>query len=161
MQQSEFDKYAIKLESVQDRFKAAKIKEKFAAENARHYDDDPEYQLLEPKPLMSAKVYHEKIAVPLVAKLKKVIRCILLQFFDKTRELKTALEHANNQVQGLRTKLQDYEAKLPALRETERNYQYLRRGVGEDIAEKIIREVKAKEIAMKQPKRFMKRDYLK
>ncbi len=161
VQQSAFDKYSAKLESVQDQLKAAKIKEKFISENARRYDDDPEYQLPEPKPLMSAKVYHEKIAVPLVAKLKKVIRSILLQFFDKTRELKTALEHANDQVKGLRTKLQGYEAELPALRETERDYQYLRRGVGEDIAEKVIREVKAKEIVLKQPKRIIKRDYLK
>lgn len=161
VQQSAFEKYSAKLESVQDKLKAAKIKEKFVYENARRYDDDPEYLLPEPKPLMSAKVYHEKIAMPLVVKLKKVIRSILLQFFDKTRELKTALEHANDQVQGLLTRLQGYEAELSTLRETERNYQYLRRGVGEDIAEKVIREVKAKEIALKQPKRIIRRDYLK
>lgn len=143
VKQSEFDKYAAKLENVQDKFKAAKIKEKFVTENARRYDDDPEFQLPEPKPLMSAKTYYERVAAPLVRKLKDVIRSILLQFFDKTRELKTALDRANGQVQGLQKRLKNYEAELPLLRDTEKDYRRLRRGLGENVVDRIIDDVKA------------------
>ena len=152
VQQSEFDKYAAKLENVQDKFNVAKIKENFVIENARRYNDDPEFQLPEPKPLMSAKTYHERVATPLVSKLKNVIRSILLQFFDKTRELKTALDRANGQVQGLQKRLRNYEEELPTLREVDKDYRLLRRGVGENVADNVINEVKMQEAAMKRNK---------
>ena len=158
VQQSEHDKYASKLENVQDKFKAAKIKEKFVADNARHYDDDPVFQLPEPKPLMSAKAYYEKVAMPLVSKLKDIIRSILLQFFDKTRELKTALDRANDKVDGLSKLVKRNEAELLPLREADKDYRRLRRGLGEDEADRVIGNVKALEIAEKQRKRSVKRD---
>nr|WP_258106264.1 MULTISPECIES: plasmid recombination protein [Christensenella] len=150
VQQLEIDKYAARLENVQDKFKVAKIKGKFVAENARRYDDDPEFQLPEPKPLMSAKAYHEKVAVPLVAKLKNVIRSILLQFFDKTRELRTALDRANGRVDGLTRRLAKYEEEIPSLREMEKDYHHLRRGLGEDAADRVIGDVKTQEAEAKK-----------
>lgn len=162
VQQSEHDKYAAKLENVQDKFKAAKIKEKFVADNARHYDDDPEFQLLLPKPMMSAKAYHEKVAAPLVSKLKNVIRSILLQFFDKTRNLQAALNRAYGQVEGLSKRLERAEAELVPLRNKEKNYHRLRRGLGEDDADRIINDMKAVEIIeQQQKKRTVKRDYVR
>lgn len=161
VQQSEHDKYAAKLENVQDKFKAAKIKEKFVADNARHYDDDSEFQLSEPKPLMSAKAYHEKVAMPLVSKLKDVIRSILLQFFDKTRELKTALDRANSKVDGLSKLLKRNEAELLPLCEADKDYRRLRRGLGEDEADRVIDNIKALELAEQQRKRPVKRDYVR
>ena len=120
---------------MQDKLKAAKVKEKFVADNARCYDDDPEFQLKEPKPLMSVKVYHERIAVPLVLRLKDVIRSILLQFFEKTRELKQTLDRAYRQIDGLNNRLEKYEKELPVLREVVKDYQRLRRGLGEGEAD--------------------------
>lgn len=162
VQQSEHDKYAAKLENVQDKFKAAKIKEKFVADNARHYDDDPEFQLSLPKPMMSAKAYHEKVAAPLVSMLKNVIRSILLQFFDKTRNLQAALNRAYGQVEGLSKRLERAEAELVPLRNKVKNYHRLRRGLGEDDADRIINDVKAVEIIeQQQKKRTVKRDYVR
>lgn len=160
VKQSELDKYATKLENVQDKLKAAKIKEKFVADNTRRYDDDPEFQLPEPKVLMSAKAYHERISAPLVSKLKDVIRSILLQFFDKTREMKKALDRANEQVRDLSKRLKSYEAELPPLREIEKDYHRLRRGLG-DEAERIINDMKAQEIAQRQQKRSINRDHVR
>lgn len=162
VQQSEHDKYAAKLENVQDKFKAAKIKEKFVADNARRYDDDPEFQLTPPKPMMSAKAYHEKVAVPLVNKLKDVIRSILLQFFDKTRNLQTALNRALGQVEGLSKRLERAETELVPLRKVEKDYHRLRRGLGEDEADRTINNVKALEIEqLQQKKRKVNRDYVR
>lgn len=161
VQQSELDKYSAKLENVQDKLKAAKIKEKFVADNARRYDDDPEFELLEPKPFISAKTYYKKIATPLVSKLKDVIRSILLQFFEKTRELKTALARANGEIDSLSKRLNRNEAELVPLREVNKDYHRLRKGVGEDKANQIIEDAKAKEVAEQHPKRTVKRDYVR
>lgn len=161
VKQSELDEYAVKLDKAKDKFEAIKVKEKFIATNASRYDDDPEFQLPEPKPLMSAKTYHEKIAAPLVSRLKNVIRSILLQFFEKTRELKRALTQANGQVDSLSKRLTRSEAELTPLRAADKDYRRLRKGLGEDEADRIIGVVKAKEIAERHQKRSVNRDHVR
>lgn len=122
--------------------KQVKSKEKFVAENVRRYDHDPEFQLLAPKPMMSAKAYYERVAAPLVALLKNVIRSILMQFYEKTRELKTALDQMSKQAQLQSKQLSSYEAELIPLREIEKNYQRLRRALGENEVNRVIEKVK-------------------
>lgn len=162
VQQSAHDLYAKKLSKVQNELNAVKIKEKFVADNARRYDDDPEFQLTPPKGMMSAKAYHERVAVPLVSKLKDVIRSILLQFFDKTRNLQTALDRALGQVEGLSNRLERAETELVPLRKAEKDYHRLRRGLGDDEADKIINSVKVLEMEQKQQKKkSIKRDYVR
>lgn len=144
-QQSEHEILTEKLNKVQRRLKLIKSKEKFVAKNVRHYDDAPEFQLPLPKPMMSAKAYYERIAAPLVATLKDVIRGILLEFFEKTKELKAALERASSQVQALTQRLSSYEAELIMLRETKKDYQRLRGFLGENVADKAIEKAKIRE----------------
>ena len=91
---NELDIFIEKTEKAQAKFKTTKEKEQFIAQNARHYDDNPEYELLEPQPLIYAKTYREKYALPLVNKLKNVIHRLLLQYFDKTHALQTKLDRA-------------------------------------------------------------------
>jgi uncharacterized coiled-coil protein SlyX/regulator of replication initiation timing len=152
IKQSELDKYATKLD---------KVKEKFVATNTRRYDDDPEFQLPEPKPLMYAKTYHDKIAMPLVSKLKDVIRSILLQFFEKTRELRMALDRANGQVQGLSRQVEKLSADNERLRVVEKDYGLLRRGLGDFGADQIISAIKEKEVAERKSIIKRNRDYVR
>jgi len=108
---------------------------------------------------MSAKSYHEKIAVPLVRRLKNVIRSILLQFFEKVRELKTALDQANNQIWNLSDRLEKVEAENGRLHVIEKDYRRLRRGLGDDRTNRIIDAMKAQEVIEKKP--AIKRDYVR
>jgi len=140
---AEKDKTQGELEAVRD-------KVRFIAHNARHYDDDPEYELPEPKSLMSAKTYHERFAVPLVRELKDVIRSILLQYFEKTKELKARLERANNQIWNLSNRIEKLEPENERLRGVEQDYGRVRWHLGGERADKMIAEVKAQEIAEKQ-----------
>jgi len=135
--QVEHDLLVEKLIKVQKKLKQVKSKEKFVAENVRRYDHDPEFQLLAPKPMMSAKAYYERVAAPLVALLKNVIRSILMQFYEKTRELKMS-----KQAQLQSKQLSSYEAELIPLREIEKNYQRLRRALGENEVNRVIEKVK-------------------
>ena len=63
----------------------------------------------EPKPLMSAKTYHERFAVPLVRRLKDVIRSIPLELFERTRDLKLALDRTSKQMMGLSERISKLE----------------------------------------------------
>lgn len=152
VKQTELDEYAHQLDQVQDKLEAFKIKEKFITENARRYDDDPDFRLPEPAPLMSARSYHDKIAVPLISRLKNVIRSILLQFFDKTRELKAALDNANRQIDGLSNRLKRHGPEMARLQDVEKDYRRLRRGVGDNRSDEIIKVIQAQEMAEKRTK---------
>jgi regulator of replication initiation timing len=101
---------------------------------------------------MSAKNYQERIAAPLVRKLKDAIRSILHQFFDKTRELKTALDNANRQIEGLSNRWKKYEPEITRLQDVEKDYKRLRRGLGDYGADEIIKAIEEKEMAEKRTK---------
>ena len=145
VQQSKHEESTEKLIKAQKRLKAIKGKEKFLAENTSHYENDPAFHLVPPKTMMSAKAYHDRIAAPLITKLKDVIRSILLQFFEKTEALRAALNRSTRQIEALTKRLNSYEAELIPLRETDKNYRRLRRAIGDKEADKAIEAVKAEE----------------
>jgi hypothetical protein len=146
----ELSDFLLELDKTQGKLKTIKEKERFVAKNAAHYDDDPKYELAEPKPLMYAKTYHDKCAVPLVRRLKDVIRSILLQFIEKTQELRAMLDRANNQIRDLTGKVNRLEPENERLRGVERDYNRINRYLGHGHVEKMIDEIKAQEIAEQQ-----------
>ena len=140
--------------------KTVKEKEKFIAKNASHYDDNPKYALPEPKPLMYAKTYHDKFALPLVHKLKNAIRSILLHFFEKVRKLETSLDSANKKVRYLTENLKTVGSENARLRVVEQDYRRLQQHFGGDTADEIIREVREHEWeAAAIKKQNIKRNY--
>ena len=82
--------------------------------------------------------------------MKDVIRSILLQFIEKTNELKTMLDRANNQIRDLTGKVNRLEPENERLRSVERDYRRLRRHLGGERADDIINTVKAQEITEQQ-----------
>jgi len=156
----ELSDFLHELDKAQGKLKTVKEKERFVAKNASHYDDDPKYELPEPKPLMYAKTYHDKFAVPLVHRLKDVIRSILLQFIEKTQELRTMLDRANSQIRDLTEKVNRLGPENERLRGVERDYNRINRYLGYGHVEKMIDEIKAQEIAERKPRiRQRERDY--
>ena len=139
-----------KLDKSETTLKTVKEKEKFIAKHASHYDDDPKYKLPEPKPLMYAKTYHDKFASPLVKRLKNVIRSILLQFIEKTQELRSLLDRANEQIRSLSDRVKKLEPENERLRVIERDYSRVRRYLGKEHTDEIINKVKTQEIIEKQ-----------
>jgi len=147
---SELDASLSQLEKTEGKLKAAKERIRFVAKNARHYDDDPKYNLPEPKPLMSAKAYHEKIALPLVRKLKDVIRGVLLRYFEKIKELKTALDRANGEILGLSAQVKKMGPENERLRDMEKDYRHLRNALGDRRIDELVSEAREKETAARK-----------
>jgi len=99
---------------------------------------------------MYAKTYHEKYAAPLVCRLKDVIRSILLQFIEKTNELKTMLDRANSQIRDLTGRVTRLEPENERLRGVERDYGRIRRILGDERVNEIVGVAKEQEIADRQ-----------
>jgi len=148
----ELSDFLQELDKTQGKLKTIKEKERFIAKNASHYDDDPKYALAEPKPLMYAKTYHDKFAVPLVRRLKDVIRSILLQFIEKIQELRSMLDRANSQIRDLTGRVNRLEPENERLRGVERDYNRISRYLGHGHVEKMIDEIKAQEVAERKPR---------
>jgi hypothetical protein len=135
----------LKLAKTERALESIKEKERFIAGHAREYDDDPKYQLPEPKPMMTAKTYHHRHAVPIVEKLKNAIRSILLQYYEKTRKLQYYLDQANSKTKSLTDKIKKLEPENERLRVVERDYKSVERVLGKERVEEIISAVKEKE----------------
>jgi hypothetical protein len=146
----ELSDFLSELDKTQGKLKTIKEKERFVAKNAGHYDDDPKYELAEPKPLMYAKTYHDKHAAPLVKQLKNAIRSILVQFIEKTQELRAMLDRANNRLRDLTSRVNKLEPENERLRGVTRDYSRLRRYLGDERTNEIINAVQAQEIADRQ-----------
>ena len=142
--EKELDGFIAKTENAQKEIKTIKDKEKFIAQNARHYDDNPEYELPEPKPMMTTKSYRDKIAFPLVNKLKDVIRRLLLQYFEKTRSLQTALDRATDKIKSLTKRIEKLEPENERLRIVEQEFNRVRHSLGDDYVKTILEAVKNK-----------------
>lgn len=71
--------------------------------NVREYNEDKKWQLPDPDLLMTASGYRDKKALPLVKKLKDVIRNLTLQLIDALSEndrLKSLLKRKENRILG-------------------------------------------------------------
>jgi len=137
----------------QDKLQTVRNTARFVANNARQYDDNPEYELPTPKPLMSAKTYHETIALPLVRKLKDVIRSVLLQFSEKTRDLKAAFDRANSQIRYLTKRAETLEPENNQLRGVERDYRRLQSIIGRERLDELVTTANEWEIAARKPQK--------
>ncbi len=54
--------------------------------NIYAYDEEEKWQLAEPRTLMSAKAYRDKKALPLVEKLKEVIKALTIKCVQLTEQ---------------------------------------------------------------------------
>lgn len=147
----EYEEKQAELDSIEDKLESLKMKENLIEDNARKYDDEPDFQLSPPKSFMSAKSYQEKVVIPLINKFKNAIRGVLLTYIEKVKELKTSLEWVEYENRGLKNSLKSQEKENEKLHIIEKNYKRLRRGLGDYKADEIISEVSALEMYEKKP----------
>jgi len=144
---NELDDFINEAEKTRDSLKSIKEMERFIAQNASHYDNNPNYELPEPKPMMYAKTYRDKFAVPLVKKLKDVIRSILVHYFEKTNDMKKVIERTRNQMWSLTERINKLEPENERLRGIEHDYSRIRRALGSERVNELVSIAKAQENA--------------
>lgn len=116
--------------------------------NVREYDDAKKWRLPEPDFLMGAGTYREKKALPLVNKLKNVIKNLTLQLIhalEANDRLKQDLKRSDQKVDHLLNRVSKLEERNNILDERSHRLELVEHAVGEDQVNRIADELSRRE----------------
>ena len=116
--------------------------------NVRAYDESTKWQLPEPDFLMGAGAYRERKALPLVNKLKSVIKNLTLQLIhamEANERLQQRLKMSDQKIGGLQDRISRLVEKNNLLNERTQTLDFVERAVGEDQVNKIASEQRSRE----------------
>ena len=109
---------------------------------------DDDYAVPEPPKLMSAKNYRERFVVPLVQRLKDLVRAVLVtcvKAWDKIALLRGENEELENENRRLEERLASLEEKNDQLHKETRDYALLRRVFGDEYVNGLVSEAREKQ----------------
>ena len=127
--------------------------------NIHAYDEDVKWQLAEPGALMSAKAYRDKKALPLVEKLKEVVKNLTIkcvQLTEQGKKLTVKVDGQKEQISRLTDKVMEQSDTIDRLQEKASDLRRLERHFGREQVQLIVERSKAleqAERANKRPKR--------
>lgn len=113
--------------------------------NIRAYEEENKWQLPEPGALMSAKAYREKKAVPLVDRMKDIIKSLTVKcvsLMEQVKQLKVKVENQAEDIDFYKGKVKQQYLKLEQLQEKADDLECVRRYVGTDRVDAMIGEAK-------------------
>ena len=154
-----------KVQAVRRRFKRKKLQQEInkmvqskevMERNIHAYDEDVKWQLAEPGALMSAKAYRDKKALPLVEKLKEVVKNLTikcLQLMEQGRKLTAKVDGQQKQISRLTDKVMEQNDTIERLQEKASDLGRLERHLGRGQVQAIVEQAKALEQAEKANKR--------
>ena len=120
---------------------------------------DPEYQLPEPQGLMSAKSYKAKFAEPLVKRLKKLVKSLLVRYF-KVQDNYFRLNKTNGKLyrdnEGLARNNDRLKEENTVLREQNKDYALLRKVFGSRQIDDLVAQARE---AQQAKRRQRQRNY--
>ena len=124
--------------------------------NIHAYDEDVKWQLPEPGALMSAKAYRDKKALPLVEKLKEVVKNLTIkcvQLAEQCRKLTAKVDGQQKQISRLTDKVMEQSDTIERLQEKVSDLGRLERQLGREQVQLIVERSKALEQAERENKR--------
>ena len=124
--------------------------------NIHAYDEDTKWQLPEPGTLMSAKVYRDKKALPLVERLKEVVKSMTIkcvQLAEQGKKLTAKVDKQQKQISRLTDKVMEQNNTIERLQEKEPDFGRLERHLGREQVQLIVERSKVLEQAEKANKR--------
>lgn len=127
--------------------------------NIHAYDEDAKWQLPEPGALISAKTYRDKKAIPLVEKLKEIVKNLTIkcvQLAEQRKKLTAKVDGQQKQISRLTDKVMEQSDTIDRLQEKVSDLGRLERQLGREQVQSIVERSKAleqAERANKRPKR--------
>ena len=125
--------------------------------NVHEYDDAKKWQLPEPDFLMGAGTYREKKALPLVNKLKNVIKSLTLQLIhalEANERLQKSLKMSDQKADRLLNRVSNLEERNNIMNERAHMLELVEHAVGEDQVSRIVdKQSRREEWERKQRKR--------
>ena len=116
--------------------------------NVHEYDDAKKWQLPEPEIFMGAGAYREKKALPLVNKLKNVIKNLTLQLIhalEANERLQKSLKMSDQKIDRLLSRVRNLEECNNILNERSHMLELVEHAVGEDQVSRIVDEQSRRE----------------
>ena len=113
--------------------------------NIHSYDEDAKWQLPEPSTLMSAKIYRDKHAMPLVARLKDIIKSLTIKcvnLMDQIKQLKTKVTKQAEDIEFYKGKIHQQSSKLEQLQETADDFERVKKCVGANKVDTIVKNAR-------------------
>ena len=124
--------------------------------NIHAYDEDVKWQLAEPGALMSAKNYRDKKALPLVEKLKEVVKNLTIkcvQLTEQSKKFSAKVDGQQIQISHLTDKVMEQSDTIDRLQEKASDLGRLKRHLGREQVQLILERSKALEQAERSKKR--------
>ena len=121
-------------------------------------ETSPEYQLSEPQGFMSAKAYRNKVAKPLVQKLKSLVKTALIKYFearDSYYRLNVTNSNLHRENEGLRKTNEKLAGENENLRAENKDYKLLRKAFGSKQIDSLLEQAKAAQ-KLKQREKHLK-----
>lgn len=149
----------VEFEVYQDRISNYSKGEQVIEELAKKLDTEPDYQLQDPPPLMSAKSYKTKFVEPLIKKLREVISSIMSMYYqalDSYHRLNITNRNLYRENEHLRKdngKLAYENKKLVA---QNRDYNLLRKVFGSKQIDELVTKAKEPKQSKQRDERFRK-----
>lgn len=135
--------------------------EKLLQRDVRKYDEEPEWQLPEPGAFASTKSFRDKVALPLVNKLKELVKSLTIQCVrlkEEVLQLRDKVKHLTSDVEFYKGKIRDMSVKTELLQEKADDLERVKRYAGAEQIDTIIGKVKEQE-RMEQQARQYNRSY--
>ncbi len=118
------------------------VDSKVASEHNIHaYDEDAKWQLPEPTALMSAKAYREKNAMPLVARLKEIVKSLTIKcvnYVEQIKQLKSKITKQAEDIDFYKSKVHQQYVRLEQLQEKADDFERVKQYVGADKIDTIV-----------------------
>ncbi len=118
--------------------------------NIHVYDGDAKWQLPKPSALMSAKAYRDKKALPLVEKLKEIVKSLTIkcvQLTEQGKKLTAKVDGQQKQINRLTDKVMEQSDTIELLQEKVSDLGCLERHLGREQVQLIVERSKALEQA--------------
>ena len=109
--------------------------------NIHSYDEDAKWQLPEPVTLMSAKAYREKNAMPLVERLKEIVKSLTIKcvnLMEQIKQLKAKVTKQAEDIDFYKSKVHQQYVKLEQLKEKADDFERVKQYVGVDKIDIIV-----------------------
>ena len=120
-------------------------------------DTSPEYQLAEPQGLMSAKSYKNKVAEPLIQRLKSLVKTALIRCYE-AYDSYYRLNITNSNLHRENGRLTKTNEKLAGenenLRAENKDYKLLKKAFGSKQMDSLLEQAKAVQQSKPRGKRF-------
>ena len=131
--------------------------EQLLQRDVRKYDEAPEWQLPEPGAFASAKSFRDKVVIPFVNKLKSLIKNLTIQCVrlkEEVLQLRKEKKRLSEDVEFYKGKIKDMSDRTELLQEKADDLERVKRYVGAEQIDTIIRKVKEQERTEQQIRQY-------